>query len=330
VPVIALIVEGRSFRDAVERCSTMWNTGSVSTVQSVERAFAVLRCLGSGPAGVSDIAERTGLPKSTVSRLLGTLVELDAVTQLDPNGAYGLGELILDLSASATPGRNLVGTARPVLEDLVDQLGESAGLGVLDGRDVYYLDQVNSDQEVQVRDWTGDRVQAHAGSAGLVLLAFAPASVRARFLGGPLTAFTDQTIVDPVRLSQRLDETDDIDLGHGPLVPDDELVEQMHDDLYDGLADEVVEGTTILLATRLGAQRVLDEATGRGHAHRRHRLPRRHPVRARGAAGRQRHEGGHGDPAPAAGRDRRRADRQDRDRHRQGRHPRHRQEPGRR
>lgn len=185
----------------------MWNTHGVSTVQSVERAFAVLRCLGSGPAGVSEIAERTGLPKSTVSRLLGTLVDLDAVTQLDPNGAYGLGELILDLSASATPGRNLVGTARPVLEDLVEQLGESAGLGVLDGRDVYYLDQVNSDQEVQVRDWTGERVEAHVGSAGLVLLAFAPASVRARFLGGPLTAFTDQTIVDPIRLSQRLDET---------------------------------------------------------------------------------------------------------------------------
>ena len=99
----------------------------MSTVQSVERAFAVLRCLGSGPAGVSEIAERTGLPKSTVSRLLATLAELDAVVQIDPNGAYGLGELILDLSASATPGRNLVGTARPVLEDLVEQLGEAAG-----------------------------------------------------------------------------------------------------------------------------------------------------------------------------------------------------------
>jgi DNA-binding IclR family transcriptional regulator len=179
----------------------------VSTVQSVERAFAVLRCLSSGPAGVSEIAERTGLPKSTVSRLLGTLAELDAVTQIDPNGAYGLGELILDLSASATPGRNLVATARPVMEQLVDELGESVGIGVLDAGDVYYLDQVNSDQEVQVRDWSGERVQAHAAAAGVVLLAYASASVRARFLGGALEAFTDQTITDPVLLGQRLDET---------------------------------------------------------------------------------------------------------------------------
>lgn len=178
----------------------------MSTVQSVERAFAVLRCLGSGPAGVSEIAERTALPKSTVSRLLATLAELDAVIQIDPNGAYGLGELILDLSASATPGRNLVGTARTVLEDLVEHLGESAGLGVLDGRSIYYLDQVNSDNEVQVRDWTGERTDAHVGSGGLVLLAYAPASVRARFLGAPLAAHTEHSITDAVRLSQRLDE----------------------------------------------------------------------------------------------------------------------------
>ena len=121
--------------------------------------------------------------------------------------------------------------------------------------------------------------------------------------------------------------TQEIDLA---ALSDDELVEQMHDDLYDGMADEIVEGTNILLgrgwARRQGPQR----RARRGHADRRHRLPRRHPVRPRGAARRQRDEGRHGDPAPAARRDRRRADRQGRHRHGQGRHPRHRQEPGRR
>ena len=72
---------------------------------------------------------------------------------------------------------------------------------------MYYLDQVNGDHEVQVRDWTGERVDAHVVSAGLVLLAHAPASVRARFLGAPLASYTDHSITDPVRLSQRLDET---------------------------------------------------------------------------------------------------------------------------
>ncbi len=91
----------------------------MSTVQSVERAFAVLQCLASGPAGVSEIADRTDLPKSTVSRLLGTLVELGAVEQSETLGVYSLGELILDLSAAASPGRNLVAMARPHLVELV-------------------------------------------------------------------------------------------------------------------------------------------------------------------------------------------------------------------
>jgi DNA-binding IclR family transcriptional regulator len=45
----------------------------MSGVQSVERAFSVLQCLAGGPAGVTEIAERVSLPKSTVSRLLSTL-----------------------------------------------------------------------------------------------------------------------------------------------------------------------------------------------------------------------------------------------------------------
>ena len=97
----------------------------MSTVQSVERAFAVLRALAAGPAGVSDVAERTRLPKSTVSRLLGTLVDIGAVEQAESLGEYSLGELMLDLSASASPGRNLVTIARPSLEDLVEHVGEA-------------------------------------------------------------------------------------------------------------------------------------------------------------------------------------------------------------
>ena len=121
------------------------------------------------------------------------------------------------------------------------------------------------------------------------------------------------------------EQGDDIDLA---ALDDDELVKQMHDDLYDGLAEEIVEGTTILLDRGWAPDRVLADALVEG-------------MRIVGIdfrdgilfvpevlLVRQRHEGRHGDPAPAARRDRRRADRQDGHRHRQGRHPRHRQEPG--
>ena len=111
-------------------------------------------------------------------------------------------------------------------------------------------------------------------------------------------------------------------------LADDELVEQMHNDLYDGMAPEIVEARTSCSGAA-GAGQGAQRRPRRGHAHRRHRLPRRHPVRARGPARRERDEGRHGILRPAARRDRREADRQGRHRHGQGRHPRHRQEPGR-
>lgn len=178
----------------------------MSTVQSVERAFSVLRSLAAGPAGVSEIAERTELPKSTVSRLLGTLVEVGAVEQSELLGVYSLGELLIDLSTSASPGANLVSLARPLLVELVEQIDEATGLGVLDGGSVYYLDQVDGDHQVQVRDWTGESIDAHVVSSGLVLMASAPADVRHELLGGALEAWTDSSVTDAVQLEHRLDD----------------------------------------------------------------------------------------------------------------------------
>ncbi len=178
----------------------------MSTVQSVERAVAVLQCLAGGAAGVSEVAEHTDLPKSTVSRLLGTLIEIGAVEQIDALGVYSLGELIIDLSAAASPGRNLAGIARPLLIDLVNEIDEAAGIGVLDGESVYYLDQVDADHQVQVRDWAGETVAAHVVSSGLVLLAYASPEVREGYLSEPLEAWTEHTMTDPVLLRQRFDD----------------------------------------------------------------------------------------------------------------------------
>lgn len=178
----------------------------MSTVQSVERAFAVLRSLLAGPAGVSDVAERTGLPKSTVSRLLATLVDLGAVEQGESLGEYSLGELMIELSAAASPVRNLVTIARPDLDELVEQIGEAAGLSILHGGEVYFLDQVESPHQVYVRDWTGETIDAHAVPSGLVLMAGAPDGVVQRMLDGPLQRWTDKTVTDPVTLANRLAE----------------------------------------------------------------------------------------------------------------------------
>ena len=177
----------------------------MSAVQSVERAFAIISCLSAGPAGVSDIAARVGLPKSTVSRLLVTLVELGVVEQSGPGAGYRLGAYLQTLAVTAQPTRRLVDVARAHLVELVNAVGEAAGLSILDGGEVLYLDQVSAQSEIQVRDWTGERVKAHLVSSGLVLLAESGAPVLDGYLATPLVRQTERTMTDPDALRLRLD-----------------------------------------------------------------------------------------------------------------------------
>lgn len=174
-------------------------------VQSLERAFAILDEVAQRPAGVTAIAERVRLPKSTVARLLATLEEVDAVERFD-GARWRIGPGVSALSTAASSERSLISIARPFLADLVAELGEDAGLGLPDGNEILYVDQVESDNPVQVRDWTGARAPMHAVPSGLVLLAEWPEDARNAYLAGELAALTRRTMTDPARLRKRLAE----------------------------------------------------------------------------------------------------------------------------
>lgn len=176
----------------------------MTTVQSIDRAFSVLRSLAAGPAGVTDIADRVGLPKSTVSRMLSTLEELGAVEQVAAGGEYRIGFAMIELAAAARPGRSLVSIARPHLVELSRRTGEAVGVSIPDGDDMIYLDQMTPDGELQVRDWTGHRIPMHAVPSGHVVLANDD-GLAERIAVGPLTRFTTHTIVDAEALHARLE-----------------------------------------------------------------------------------------------------------------------------
>ncbi len=176
----------------------------MSTVQSIRRAFAVLGALADGPLGVTDVAARAGVPKSTAARLLGTLVVEGVVEQADGQSRYRLGPQIATLATGAQSTRGLMALARPQLTDLAASTGEVAGLSIPDGLLVHYIDQVDSPHPVGVRDWTGTRLPMHAVSSGIVMLAhMAPVEVE-RLLTEPLEAFTSRTVTDPAALRERI------------------------------------------------------------------------------------------------------------------------------
>ena len=176
----------------------------MSRVQSIERAFAVLGALGDGPLGVTEVADRVHLPKSTVARLLASLATEGAVEQVPDGTDYRIGGRLVTLAAGVRPTRSLVALARPHLVELAGSIGEAAGLSIPDGFLVHYVDQVDSPHPVGVRDWTGTRLPMHAVSSGLVILAHMhPADVE-HLLAGPLERFTATTVVDPALIRERL------------------------------------------------------------------------------------------------------------------------------
>ncbi|MGI9622349.1 MAG: IclR family transcriptional regulator [Acidimicrobiales bacterium] len=175
-------------------------------VQSIDRAFAILRALAVQPAGITELAARVELPKSTVARLLGALEEVRAVEQPEAGGVYQLGSGIDDIAGGSQPHRNLVSTARPFLIDLTERTGEASGLDTMDDGWVYFLDQVASERDVQVRDWTGEYGLAHTVPAGMAMLAHADAAVVDAYLAQSLEALTPNTITHEAEFRDRLDQ----------------------------------------------------------------------------------------------------------------------------
>jgi DNA-binding IclR family transcriptional regulator len=177
----------------------------MSSVQSIRRAFAVLDALDEGPLGVTEVAERATLPKSTAARLLATLVGEGAVEQVPGETSYRLGPRLVTLGGGFSLARSLSAVGRPVLAELAAASGEAAGLGVSDGDLIHYVDQVDTPNPVVVRDWTGARAPLHAVSSGQVLLAFRTPAAIERYLAHPeLEQFTDQTLADPESIRERL------------------------------------------------------------------------------------------------------------------------------
>lgn len=176
----------------------------LSSVQSIRRAIAVLAAVADGPIGVTEVAERAALPKSTAARLLASLAADEVVEQAPGDTRWRLGPRLLTLAARIRPSRSLVPIARPHLAELAAEIGEAVGLSIADGFTVHYVDQVDGPHPVSVRDWTGTRIPMHAVSSGQVFLAhFRPDDLE-RFLEQPLERFTDRTLIEPDALRARL------------------------------------------------------------------------------------------------------------------------------
>jgi IclR family acetate operon transcriptional repressor len=175
----------------------------VRTIAAVERALAVLDALGEGGAelGTNEIARRTGINASTVSRLLATLAAAGMVEHVEATGRYRLGLRLVQLGHVVLARLDLREIARPHLHALVEETGETATLSTAGERDAVTVDFVLSPASVQSVARVGRPSIAHATATGKVLLAFGGAPLPDE----PLTAYTERTITDPRALAAELE-----------------------------------------------------------------------------------------------------------------------------
>ena len=143
-----------------------------NAVRSVDRAAALLLALGEcqGEAGVTELARRLGLHKSTASRLLATLQKRGLVEQDDETGKYRLGLVVIRLAERAERTLDLRGIAVPELERLARLTHETTGLGILDGDTLLTVAQADGPNLIAVGDWTGRSTPLHCVASGKVLL----------------------------------------------------------------------------------------------------------------------------------------------------------------
>lgn len=158
--------------------------------------------------GVTELGRRLGLHKNNVFRILATLEQQGYVEQCGENEAYRLGVRCLQLGRAYADARGLLRTARPVLETLARETGESAHLAELHGFEVVHLDGQQSAALVQTGLRVGRTLPAHCTALGKVLLGCAPKPLQERYdrevIPAGLEARTPLTVVDRDKLLEHL------------------------------------------------------------------------------------------------------------------------------
>jgi IclR family acetate operon transcriptional repressor len=185
--------------DGISRSATL---GSVANAARVLKAFTPT----DREWGVTDLARRLDIAKSTAHRLLATLTDEGLLEQDGATGRYHLGLAIFDLAAAAQSVDLHEAVLSPMTE-LRNRTGETVQVAVLDGREVVYVERLDSPNTLRLFLEVGRRNSAHSTGCGKALLAFLPPDQLDRLLRNwKLTAKTPHTITDVAVLRRDLAE----------------------------------------------------------------------------------------------------------------------------
>jgi IclR family transcriptional regulator, KDG regulon repressor len=155
--------------------------------------------------GISDLAKRLGLAKSTVHRLASTLLDQGMLEQNAGDGKYRLGLALFELGTLVRRKMDFTMEARPYLRTLMEKTGETVHLAILDHDSVLYIITHESKQALRMGSKVGTRAPVHSTAVGKALLAFQPREEIARIIARGLPASAPNSIVDVKALQRELE-----------------------------------------------------------------------------------------------------------------------------
>lgn len=196
--------------------STPVESSSGTTPKAVEvpagsailRAIRVMEIIAESeaPPHLADLCRAVGLPKPTVFRILSTLEYAGLVAREPGTKRYRPGRRLTRLSGAVLLSSPSYAARRAILDELVEQTGETCNLSIPDGHSVVYLDRVEADWPMRVALSAGSCIPLCASASGKLFLAALSRRSRGRLIRQcPRIRHTAQTIDDPVQLEAELE-----------------------------------------------------------------------------------------------------------------------------
>lgn len=193
--------DGRDGHQSGTRTGTSALQNGIQVLRTFTREEPIL--------GVSEIARRVGLHKSTVSRILATLEEAALVERHPPSGRFRLGVGVIALASPMLANLDVRRVARPFLEQLTLTTGETTGLVVWSGGAAVSIEQVASPKRVKHTLPLGMQFREHASASVKVFLADGPPEDVRQLIDRGLPRYSERTVVDPdeyLKILQRVRE----------------------------------------------------------------------------------------------------------------------------
>ncbi len=174
---------------------------------ALEKALVVLEALVAKPrpTGLAYLSDELPFPKPTVHRVLQQLEGAGLIQRTPDTDRYWIGPRLNALAVGTLGSQNRPLSLRAILEQLVEELGETCSVGILDQHEVVYVERVECNFPLRFALTVGSHVPAHCTAIGKLLLAYVPPERQKRFLVTvPLKRYSDNTIVDVEKFTWEL------------------------------------------------------------------------------------------------------------------------------